>query len=651
MKRRSTDISKLRRPLKKSKIGDGVCGSTFTYVRMVLLWCGVLTCDFMFELRFEYFWPLWMFSRSVYESFRYQGTAFSLLFVLLTVTSDMTCYVFVPVSWLCYTASVYVWVQYVWHAERGVCLPTVSLWVLFVYIETWLQMHSDRHAFLHTEFSRHFAAHCIGYQAVTLGFTVKSYVAHRLCVRRQRIVAAQNGELFHLLYQSLPPDVASVDALTAKRLAVEAGIETEVNGLNDSLTSSGSTASLTQVMSSPSDVSPTAKCRSTVEESSVRSRCRLHGDIEYIENRRSSVNEFDEGDDKEKNYKNCSQSQRGSKWNGNSSNGSSTKDKKSKAKDSAVSAAPASTPVSNTQTARDELVNKLEVDVKRLRADLNSSRQSEQELRSQLANLSTQERGVRSQLHQLQQDNDQLQNKLHNLVTARQQEKHNVTTLEKRLTEEKRSRTTAETQLQTERKKANEASQKASTENKTRVRELETEMRQLRRENKQYSERIRSVECELQSVRDMRENQTDRDVLMSALAVMKERNQSLEKSLSSENQVKMNLYAALGTIKRELEISRNKVSMKEREVSDLNSKLADVLSVSVLGPSAAASPAHVTTANGFSQLDGMYLSNSSTADLFDHRRVPPNKMAAVAGETPIKTQLDPNAASYTPKLA
>lgn len=49
--------------------------------------------------------------------------------------------------------------------------------------------------------------------------------------------------------------------------------------------------------------------------------------------------------------------------------------------------------------------------MKKLKAELQASRQTEQELRSQLGSLGTSERSVRSELSQLRQDNELLQNK------------------------------------------------------------------------------------------------------------------------------------------------------------------------------------------------------------------------------------------------
>ena len=54
---------------------------------------------------------------------------------------------------------------------------------------------------------------------------------------------------------------------------------------------------------------------------------------------------------------------------------------------------------------------RLEGDVKRLKADLQSSRNCEQELRSQMNNLVIGDKALKSELYQLQQDNESLQTK------------------------------------------------------------------------------------------------------------------------------------------------------------------------------------------------------------------------------------------------
>ncbi|MEQ2271913.1 Macoilin-2, partial [Xenotaenia resolanae] len=88
---------------------------TFLYLKFLVVWALVLLADFVLEFRFEYLWPFWLFMRSVYDSFRYQGLAFSVFFVCVAFTSDIICLLFIPVQWLFFAASTYVWVQYVWH--------------------------------------------------------------------------------------------------------------------------------------------------------------------------------------------------------------------------------------------------------------------------------------------------------------------------------------------------------------------------------------------------------------------------------------------------------------------------------------------------------------------------------------------------------
>lgn len=43
----------------------------------------MLLADFVLEFRFEYLWPFWLFIRSVYDSFRYQGLVSSYVLAFL----------------------------------------------------------------------------------------------------------------------------------------------------------------------------------------------------------------------------------------------------------------------------------------------------------------------------------------------------------------------------------------------------------------------------------------------------------------------------------------------------------------------------------------------------------------------------------------
>ena len=159
MKRRTVDTAKLRRQVKKGRIGEGVMSwAPMIYFKLLAAWAALMGMDYIFGFRLEYLWPAWLLVRSIYDSFRYQGLAFSVFFVCVTITSDLVCFLFIPVQWLFLLASTYVWLQYVWHAgrlnsslihtasDRGVCLPTVSLCLLFVYVEASVRLKELSHA-------------------------------------------------------------------------------------------------------------------------------------------------------------------------------------------------------------------------------------------------------------------------------------------------------------------------------------------------------------------------------------------------------------------------------------------------------------------------------------------------------------------------
>jgi hypothetical protein len=65
-------------------------------------------------------------------------------------------------------------------AERGICLPTICLWVLFIYVEASIRLKDLKHFPAHLDLCRPFAAHCIGYPVVTWGFDIKGYISYRI---------------------------------------------------------------------------------------------------------------------------------------------------------------------------------------------------------------------------------------------------------------------------------------------------------------------------------------------------------------------------------------------------------------------------------------------------------------------------------------
>lgn len=114
---------------------------------------------------------------------------------------------FIPVQWIFFIASTYVWIQFVWiHTEKGICLPTIILWLLFVWMEAKIRWKDNRNM-PHLDLCRPFAAHCVGYPVVTLGFGFKSYIGYRIRQRKQKEIAKENEFYMQLLQQALPQEV------------------------------------------------------------------------------------------------------------------------------------------------------------------------------------------------------------------------------------------------------------------------------------------------------------------------------------------------------------------------------------------------------------------------------------------------------------
>uniref|UniRef100_UPI0037E7AA75 macoilin-1 isoform X2 n=1 Tax=Semicossyphus pulcher TaxID=241346 RepID=UPI0037E7AA75 len=668
MKRRSADCSKLRRPLKRNRITEGIYSSTFLYLKFLLVWVLVLLADFVLEFRFEYLWPFWLFIRSVYDSFRYQGLAFSIFFVCVAFTSDIICLLFIPVQWLFFAASTYVWVQYVWHTERGVCLPTVSLWILFVYIEAAIRFKDLKN--FHVDLCRPFAAHCIGYPVVTLGFGFKSYVSYKIRLRKQKEVQKENDFYMQLLQQALPPEQQMLQR--QEREAEEAltkglsEVEPLVISQNGAPPGKKCTAvPLPELEYREKGKDSTAKKQNSIgiNNNNIIHTMEKLQEREYIENyvgakrlnndlagenRHTDTNTHSISKEEMcgagKNYRNTSivggNISNSSPRNHCSSNGSvppvsSTSKNEKKPKGTGKGQKdPVENCIPNNQLCKSDALVRLEQDVKRLKADLQANRQLESELRSQLSSLSSQDRILQTELVQLCQDNELLQNKLHTAIQVKQKDKQTISQLEKRLKAEQEARALAEKQLAEERKKKKmeeataaraialaTATRVESTDSlRGRIRELETECKKLSMDMKLKEEQIRDLEAKCQELRKYKENEKDTEVLMSALSAMQEKTQHLENSLSAETRIKLDLFSALGDAKRQLEIAQGQIHQREQEVAELKQKIAEVMAVMP--------------------------SLSYSSDSSNHSPVTPHYSSKFMDNSP--SSLDPNASVYQP---
>ncbi|EFN73686.1 Macoilin [Camponotus floridanus] len=658
MKRRNVECGKLRRPLKRNKLTEGIYGSTLLYLKFLLLWAMVILADFILEFRFEFLWPFWLLLRSVYDSFKYQGLAFSVFFICIALTSDMICFFFIPVHWLFFAASTYVWVQYVWHTDKGVCLPTVMLWLLFLYIEAAVRLRDLRHMPFHLDLCRPFAAHCIGYPVVTLGFGFKSYVGYRMRQRKQKDVAKENEFYLQLLQQALPleqqamsmqqiqPQVQSqTQHVTA---SLEQHIKTQTHKLSPQYNPSpeksreGSNSSIetniqnggvhnsSQVTSQAQSATTKGTHRKSLDKSekqeeqhnkhnvsnnspSEKSDKRFihsngntvpHSDIQLIE-RVGSVNDFDINEvEKDKSIKGCGHTTIKSQSNG-SVTGKWNNVKESRDSSSTnIQRERKTRQVKNTsditaeqQKQQDDyyqrllVCRRLEADIKRLKSDLQSSRQLEQELRSQINTLLSGERQAKGDIQQLQQDNDQLQSKLHGLVTARQLDKQAMSSLEKRIAEERKQRTACEASLISERRARRAAEearsaipppppplirQECTDACKSRRSQMEQDLKNLRRELKSKEERCNVLE---KDTARCKENHRESEILLAALNALQDKNAHLENSLSAETRIKLDLFSALGEAKRQLEIRESLIRSHEKEIEILKTKIAQDLAV------------------------------------------------------------------------
>ncbi|XP_037292998.1 macoilin [Manduca sexta] len=277
MKRRNADAGKMRRPLKRTKITEGMYGNSMLYLKFVMLWATVVMADYMLEFRFEFLWPFWMMLRSVYDSFKYQGLAFSMFFICIALTSDMICFFFIPLQYIFFAASTYVWVQYVWYtfAEKGICLPTVAICCAVVYVEgAWRGERS--------ELCRPLAAHCVGFPAVSLGFGVKSYVGHRLRLRTQRHVRKQNEFYFQLMRDALPESALEQNQQQPPSKEAAAS-STETGGGGTSVSTSTSTSASTGTEARHMNGSVRRRCKPELNGHCGHEHTQLHIKLEKLE--------------------------------------------------------------------------------------------------------------------------------------------------------------------------------------------------------------------------------------------------------------------------------------------------------------------------------------------------------------------------------
>jgi len=638
MKRRTEGPARLpRKPIKRAaKINpDTFYGGSLVYGKLLLLWICVLAADYFLEFRFEYLWPAWLFLRSVYDSYKYQGLAFSVFFICIAVTSDMICYLFVPIHWLFFAASTYVWVQYVWHTEKGVCIPTVFLWLLFIYVEASIRLKEFkasvdiRNMPFHLDLCRPFAAHCIGYPVVTLGFGFKSYVGYRMRMRRQKEVQRENDYYFDFLRMALPPGQLREEAFNAKpspkpcledRIS-EAGCagplsnsHLSANGGAIAVAATSSTSAIQPSLNHHSQTLSAALGLSAFSGSSGSGSHHLNGDLAKYQNgspptshsasshhNNHSVHATDTNGD-------IDGDEVSSPGGGGGGKGGKSSGKQGQASSASkeVLSKEALRRNKEAKMTKEEMVAKLETDVKRLKVDLQISRNKENDLRDQIISSMSSERHLKSEISNLQVEKSVLESRISGLLSTRASEKAAVATLEKKLADERKQKTEFQIKLETERKIKKEAAnaERTAQQNQTRseVLRIEAEIKTLRSELQGARERYTAAEQEVYVLRKYKETHGDPEVLVTALKATQEKKDLLEQSLSAETKVKMDLFSALGEAKRDISMKDDLLRSQKEHITELKAKIAEVLAV--MPHSAAAAAASATAAAGASASAG-----------------------------------------------
>jgi hypothetical protein len=280
---------------------------------------------------------------------------------------------------------------------------------------------------------------------------------------------------------------------------------------------------------------------------------------------------------------------------------------------------------------KNDLVKRLEDDLKKLRIEIEQQKAVEEYLRNQINYITKCDKAEKLKLEKLQKENEALQSKYTKLSAIKQKEKDELDLIEKRLQEEKRVRTFLEMQLSQERKlrENQERQQNAASVNvnkttkpvltfehqgaitaasvvagtataaaaaaaaaiaassqvsctehcKKKTQDYENENKLLNEECRKKQERLVMLECELKNQAKQREAESRFDSLMIAFKLMEDKNASLQESLSAETRFKLDLFSALGETRRQLEAVNYQLESKERELNAFKSIFKQTLSV------------------------------------------------------------------------
>ncbi|CAF1031396.1 unnamed protein product [Didymodactylos carnosus] len=288
--------------------------------------------------------------------------------------------------------------------------------------------------------------------------------------------------------------------------------------------------------------------------------------------------------------------------------------------------------------------------MQRLNQTLEKQRTSELQLRIQLNDLKT----SKKEFDDLKTEHSTLQTKYDSIATQRQRDKQRIADLERSFADERQSRQRFELQIKNEKsivKKLQDDMAKLALvppRNECpdhclkRKRDQENETRELRKLIQDKDDRIKILDNEIKTLIKYRESHADNEVLYQHFTQLQERNAHLQDSLSAETRIKLDLFSALGEVKRQLEIAQNNVRDKDREIQQLHSHLSGTMvnghNHGIRQNSGCSSPTNHLDGN-----NNQTIIPTSTSAYYAVSKSPPPTLQA-----PKNSNLDPNAQDYCP---
>ncbi|XP_051951995.1 macoilin-like isoform X2 [Xyrauchen texanus] len=571
MKKRYMDIGRLRK-MKKIKLAEKISESAYSVLKFMIVWILVLLADFILEFRLEYLWPCWLFLGTVYTTFHCHGLAICVGFVCAAFTLDLFCLVFVPLHWLFFAASTYVLLNYMWHTEKGIYMSTVTLWILLVYMEASLRLRDLKSP--HANLSHLFAAHCIGYPLVYMGFDATCYFSSIFKLHTQKSVQCENDLHTDFLQQSLPPYMHLYPKLWVEdsKWKMDKSRPTQYQCPTDGITSEDkqNTEDCLQIHRLPG--------RPEIDTNLQTPGLKHHGGEINLDS--ASMLEIPESlpqEDQSSKAQRPSKSSQSKLHRGSVNTPNSKGEKRQKA------------PKAINSTV--DSAERLEQEMRKLKGELQASRQCEQELRSHISNLTNSEHSLRPEVSLLRHANELLQNKIQCLTKSRQKDKQNCSVLEKKIRMETETRVVVEKQLvEVRAQKFDEAflllrsasHRQEHSENqmlRKKAKDLDSEYKQLQLEYQEKENRMVALENDVEILQRRRCTEQEADALLSALSSLQDKAQHLEYNLSAETRLKLDLFSALGDARRQLEIAQVKIVKQDQEVNSMKQKLAEVMAV------------------------------------------------------------------------